>query len=196
MLDTRIKVIDSKSAAGAMGLVALNAAREAMMGSDVEQVSSRVENLISSVNMLAFLDTLYYVWKSGRVPRLAYLGSSLLKIKPLLELTQGDVRPIERLRTARRASQRMLELMRDDVRDSAIHATVMHGDDAEAADALRRRVEAEFDCKELFVSQFSPVMGAHTGPGLVGVAWWRELSDESTQQREALIGHTLPLSSR
>lgn len=192
----RIDVIDTESAAGGEGLLATEALRAARSGAGLDDVAATVKELIPRVRLLAFLDTLYYVWKSGRVPRLAYLGSSLLKIKPLLELTQGDVRPIERLRTARRASQRMLELMRDDVRDSAIHATVMHGDDAEAADALRRRVEAEFDCKELFVSQFSPVMGAHTGPGLVGVAWWRELSDESTQQREALIGHTLPLSSR
>lgn len=174
----RIEVIDTESAAGGEGLVATEALRIARTGAGLDEVAATVRALIPKVRLLAFLDTLYYVWKSGRVPRLAYLGSSLLKIKPILELSGGEVRPVERPRTARRAAERMLALMKEDVGAGPVHATVMHGNDAKTADEIRRRVESEFDCKEIFVSQFSPVMGAHTGPGLVGVAWWRETSDD------------------
>ena len=126
------------------------------------------------VRLLAFVDTLYYLWKGGRVPRLAHAGTSLLKLKPVFELAQGEANSLARPRTTRRAIERLVELMHDRVSSEAVHATVMHADAANAAEELRVRVESEFDCAELFVSEFTPVMGAHIGPGLVGVAFWCE----------------------
>jgi fatty acid-binding protein DegV len=68
----------------------------------------------------------------------------------------------------------MFELMHAGAGPGPLHAAVMHADVPEEAERLRRRVESEFACAELFVSEFSPVMGAHTGPGLLGVAFWTE----------------------
>ena len=62
--------------------------------------------------------------------------------------------------------------MRREVGEARVHATVIHADSAEAAERLRDRVASEFTCDDLFVSEFSPVMGTHTGPGLLGVAFW------------------------
>lgn len=169
-----IAVLDTESAAGGEGLIAMEAYRAAGRGAGLEEVEAAARAVASKVGLLAYLETLYYVWKSGRVPRVAYAGASLLKIKPLLELSRGQVRNVGRPRTASRATTRMLELMRQRVGSGAVHATVMHADAEAEAVRLRHRVDSEFECRDLFLSEFSPVMGAHTGPGLLGVAFWTE----------------------
>ena len=156
------------------GLIALEATRAARQGKGLHEVKSAVQNVMTRVRLLAFVDTLYYLWKGGRVPGIAHVGTSLLRIKPLFELAQGQVRSVARPRTHRRAMRRLLELVRDGAKPSPMHVTVMHADAAGAAEELRQQIEAEFPCEELFISEFSPVMGAHTGPGLVGVAFWNE----------------------
>ena len=85
---------------------------------------------------------------------------------------------LARPRTVRRAIERLLELVRRRAGTGRLNAAVMHGDAPENAELLRGRIESEFDCGQLYTSQFSPVMGAHTGPGLVGVAFWNERSEE------------------
>ena len=108
------------------------------------------------------------------MPRIAHTGTSLLKIKPLFELARGQVHTVARPRTHARAMRRLLELMHERVGEGWVHATVMHADAADAAEDFRRLVETQFRCRELFISQFTPVMGAHTGPGLVGIAFWNK----------------------
>ena len=174
LLEAKIAVLDTESAAGGEGLIAMEAWRAAQRGVGLEEVMAAVRVLVPKVSLLAFLDTLYYVWKSGRMPRVVYAGTSLLGIKPLLEMSRGEVRNVARPRTASRATARMIELMRQRVGAGPIHAAVLHADAGEAADRLRQRVSLEFPCKELFISEFSPVMGSHTGPGLLGIAFWSE----------------------
>ena len=130
--------------------------------------------VVPKVRLLAFLDTLYYVWKSGRVPRVAYVGTSLLRIKPMFQLSHGQIRNLARPRTTAKAIDSMLSQMQLQSGLGPVHAAVMHSDATEAAEKLSQRVETEFQCEELYVSEFSPVMGTHTGPGLLGVAFWSE----------------------
>ncbi len=170
----QIVVLDSESAAGAEGLIAMEAWRAARRGASIEEVRAAALAVVSKVSLLAFLDTLYYVWKSGRVPRVAHFGTSLLRIKPIFELLRGEIRTLARPRTAATATDRMLELMGRRIGPGPVHATVMHAHAGEAAELIRKRLDTEFRCEELFVSEFSPVMGAHTGPGLLGVAFWSE----------------------
>ena len=171
--DVAITLVDSRTAAGGEGLVALEALRTASQGGGLDDVASAAGRVIKRVTVIAFLDTLYYLWKGGRVPRIAHAATSVLRIKPVFELSRGDVRIVARPRTHRRAMERLVELMHARVAGrNGIHATVMHADAEEAADDVRRRIELDFDCEELFVSEFTPVLGAHIGPGLVGVAFW------------------------
>lgn len=167
-----IRVVDSRTAAGAEGLIALEAARAADAGADLEGVLSVVHGLVPRVNLLAFLDTLDYVSRSGRVPRLAALAGSLLGIRPLTELRLGEARMLERPRSRGRAMERLVDLMERRVGQRPVHATVMHAQAAEDAVDLCRRVRDRFDCREVFVSEFTPVMGAHLGPGLLGLAFY------------------------
>ena len=169
-----IRSVDSRSAAGGQGLIAWEALKEASTGSELGQVEERALQVRDRVRLLAYVDTLYYLWKGGRVPGIAHAGASLLKLKPIFELNQSDVRSLAKPRTAHRAREKMIELMAERVADSTVHAIVMHVAAFEDAEQLRRSVGERFECSELFVSEFTPVMGAHIGPGMVGVAFWTE----------------------
>ena len=172
--DTEISVIDTESAAGGEGLVALAACSAAARGESLADVAATAASVIRSVTLLALLDTLYFVWKSGRVGGLTYASASALRIKPVFELRRGEVTNIARPRTVRRAADKLMQLMRERAGRGRLHAAVMHGDSPDLADGIRREIESEFDCGEVYVTECSPVMGAHTGPGLLGAAFWTE----------------------
>ena len=170
----QVSVLDTETAAGGEGLVAVEAWRTAENSGGLAEVLATAQSVIPRVKLLACVDTLHYLRKSGRVPAIAQAGASLLRIKPIFELAQGSVRTVARPRTHRRAVRRLVELMRERVEPGRVHATVMHADAADEAEDLKRQVEAEFSCQELFISEFTPVMGAHIGPRLLGVAFRSE----------------------
>lgn len=170
--NVELEVMDSRSAAGAQGLIGLEAWRVANDGGGLAEVKAAAQDVMSRVRLLAFVDTLRYLWKGGRVPGIAHAGTSVLRIKPVFEMAEGKIKTVARPRTRQRAMERLLRLMRDRVDQGSLHATVMHADAYDSAVELRDQVERAFYCEELFVSEFSSVLGAHTGPGLVGVAFW------------------------
>ena len=167
-----VRILDSLTAVGAQGLIAWEAFKLAATGAGIDDVQSAVLDIRERVGLLAYVDTLYYLWKGGRVPGVAHLATTLLKIKPVFELDRSNVAQIARPRTAARAVSKLVELMKDRVDDGAVHAMVMHAQAREQARLLSDRIESEFECAELFESEFTPVMGAHIGPGMVGVAFW------------------------
>lgn len=169
-----IRVVDSEAAAGSQGLAALTGWRCVQRGASVQDAEDEVRMVIGRVRLLAFVDTLRYLRRGGRVPHLAHVGASLLRIKPLFELANGEVNTLARPRTRRIAIGRMMELVGERATAGAMHATVMHADAAEDAEEVRSGIEAGFQCAELFVSEFTPVMGAHIGPGVLGIAFWCE----------------------
>lgn len=170
--DFDLRVLDSQTAVGGEGLVAWESLKVAMTGSDIHQVQLAALNIRSRVRLLAYVDTLYYLWKGGRVPGLAHLAASLLKLKPVFELERSDVTQVARPRTGAHALRKVLALMHDRVGEGPLHAMVMHAQAPEHASSLSQGIDTEFECAELFESEFTPVMGAHIGPGIVGVAFW------------------------
>jgi len=172
--DTPIRVMNSNVAAGSQALVVLEAARHAAAGASLGEVEAAAARVAGTVRLIAYLDTLEYIWKGGRVPRIAVWASTLLDIKPVLELVAGRVNIVARPRSRRRANERLLADLRRDLRGQTGHVNVMHADAEEEAQALMDRIRRQFNCAELFLTQFHPFMGAHTGPGLVGVAYWVE----------------------
>jgi DegV family protein with EDD domain len=173
--DVVIEVIDCTTAAAGQGLVALAAARAAASGKDLDEVIKIASNVMERVNLFATLDTLHYLVKSGRVPQAAALVNSLLKIKPVFTLNHADARTVALPRTITSAMKRMLKLMEQKVvKGQPLHVAVMHADALDKAIALRDRIASQFNCTELFITEFTPVMGVHTGPGLLGVAFYGE----------------------
>ena len=172
--EVRIHVMDTKTAAAAEALLALEAARAAARGATLEEVVQVVNELVPRVYLVGFLDTLYYLGKGGRIPKVAAWVSTLLNIKPLLEFAHGSVRPLGRPRTTRRAVARLLAIMEKSLDGRPAHVIVVHAAAHQEAERLHGLVAQKFSCRELFVSEFAPVIGAHTGPGLVGCAFFAE----------------------
>lgn len=174
LADIKVQVVDSRAAAGASGLIALAAARWAAAGDTLDQVISKVNRLIPRVNLIAFLDTLAYLGRGGRVRKFEAWAGSLLSIKPLTELRLGEARMLERPRSRAKATERLLDIMRQRVGPRPVLVNVMEAAAVKDAQALSIRIQADFNCRELFISQFTPVMGLHTGPGLLGTAFYVE----------------------
>ena len=170
-----IEVLDCDTAAAAQGLIVLAAARVADSGGNLNEVKKTARNIMERVNLFATLDTLRYLVKGGRVPQAAALVNSLLKIKPIFTLNHGEAHTIALPRTIPGAVKRILKLMKQKVvKKQPLHVAVMHADALDEAVALKNRIASQFDCAELFITEFTPVMGIHTGPGLVGTAFYSE----------------------
>ena len=169
-----VRLVDSGTAAMGQGFAALAAARAAADGADLEEVAREAERVGRRAVVFAMLDTLEYLRRSGRAGRAVSLATSALKIKPILYLDGRGVNLLARPRTQRRAMQVMLQEMERRVNDRPVHVAVMHADAPAEAEQLRREVAARFDCVELYVTEFTPVMGSAAGPGVVGLAFYSE----------------------
>lgn len=174
MPSLQIQVLDSQSAAGSQALAALEAWRAAQQGATLARVEMHATRVTERVSLLAFVDTLRFLRRSGRVPLAAHIGASLMKIKPLFRLQQSQITTVARPRTRRTGVRRMLEIMREEVGSRTVHAAVMHADALDDAESIRQSIAEEYDCAELYISEFTPAMGAHIGPGLLGIAYWSE----------------------
>jgi DegV family protein with EDD domain len=160
----RIEVVDSTVSAGALGLVVLAAAGR-------EDVDTAVDAARAAVDAMRFwfaVDTLEYLRRGGRIGAAqAWLGGAL-KIKPILTL-DGEITPIERVRTSKRAFERMVEYLRARQADGADAWVVQHVQSPDVAARLIEQGHTIYGCDPAFVSEVGPVIGAHVGPGLVGV---------------------------
>jgi DegV family protein with EDD domain len=171
---TSIKVLDSQMATAAEGLVALAAAQAAKAGKSLAEVVKVAEEVRDKVTFVAFLDTIRYVYRSGRIPKIAALAGSVLNIRPLLTISSGVVRFKGAVRSRERGIEQMLKVMRDKVGQNPVHVAVMHAYALEEAQKLKEQVSSAFNCVELWISEFSPLMGYATGTGTLGLAFYPE----------------------
>ena len=164
----RIHVYDSRTGAGAIGLLVLVAARAAAGGASGAETIAEVERARDSLKIWFAVDTLEYLRKGGRIGAAAALLGSALQIKPILTLEE-EIRPVERVRTSRRAFERMVDYARERERDGAGAWVVQHIQDPETARKLVDECRQIFGSDPVFVSEIGPVLGAHVGPGLLGI---------------------------
>jgi DegV family protein with EDD domain len=169
-----IEVVDSNTVTATEGFVALAAARAAQAGKSLKEVVKVAEAVKEKVSMIAFMDTIRHVYRTGRIPKLAALAGSVLSIKPMLTVKDGVVRFLGVVRSKERGILRMLNVMREKVGESPVHVAVMHAFAREEGEKLKERVKAEFNCAELWLTGFSPVMGYATGTGTLGLAFYKE----------------------
>jgi fatty acid kinase fatty acid binding subunit len=164
----RIQVIDSTTAAGGLGFMALTAAKAARDGLDAAQVTERVAEARSQLKMWFAVDTLEFLRRGGRIGAASAWIGSTLKVKPILTV-ENEMTPIERVRTSSRAFERMADYLKQR-RDSGADAwCVQHINAPDQAAALVERCRELFDDEPTIVSEIGPVLAAHTGPGLLGV---------------------------
>ena len=177
MPDVAIEVFPSRGPALPQGFIAQEAARAAADGQDLAGVVEAARDMMGRVEALAVLDTLYYLAKGGRIPKAAAWAGFLFRIKPILEATD-DVRLLERCRTRKRALRRLLDIMRERTQGKRLHVNLMHADAWEEANRLKAEMLEAFDCVEFYLTDFTPVIGAHSGPGTLGVAFYADGSGE------------------
>jgi DegV family protein with EDD domain len=168
-----IEIMNSESATPSEGMIALAAARAAADGKDLPGVIRAAEEVKSRVKALILLDTIRHVYRSGRIPKIASTLGSALDIKPLLSVA-GEVHFKSMVRSRKQGIERMLQMMRDQLGNRPAHIAVTHAYALEEAEKLKERVAAEFDCAELWLSEFSPVMGYACGTGTIGVAFYSD----------------------
>ncbi len=166
----RVAVVDSRSAAGGVGAVALAAAAAARAGGDIDQVVARAELAVASVKIWFAVDTLEYFQRGGRIGRAGAWVGGALKIKPILSIVDDQVAPVERVRTERRAIERMIDYLRARHDDGADGWFVQHIRAPEQAEIVVAAGREIFMSEPLFVSEIGAVLGVYAGPGLIGVA--------------------------
>jgi DegV family protein with EDD domain len=164
----RIVVYDSRTGAGGMGLMALTAANAAENGASAAEAEARVNAARDELKIFFAVDTLDYLRRGGRIGAArAWIGTTL-KIKPILTLEE-EITPIERVRTRSRAFERMVDYGRQRHEAGADAWVVQHVQDPENAQRLVEACQPFFGSEPVFTSEVGPVIGAHVGPGLLGI---------------------------
>jgi DegV family protein with EDD domain len=164
----RIVLCDSLTGAGGMGLMVLAAAHAAEKGESATEAKERAEQARQTLKIWFAVDTLDYLRRGGRIGAArAWIGTTL-KIKPILTL-DNEITPIERVRTRSRAFERMVDYARQRQADGADGWVVQHVQDPENAERLVEACRPIFGSDPLFTSEVGPVIGAHVGPGLLGI---------------------------
>lgn len=167
-----VEVFDSQTAAAAQGLVALAAARVAAEGGNLKQVTQTAMEVRKKVQLFGMLENLHYVARTGRVPKVIAKVGSFLNIKPILTVSQGEAHLAAIARNKRQGLNLLLKEIEKEKGNGDLHVAVMHADALEWGKGFVEEISSTFNCAELFLTEFTPIMGFATGPGLLGVAFY------------------------
>ncbi|NPA26618.1 MAG: DegV family protein [Chloroflexi bacterium] len=166
-----VQVVDTRSTSVAQGWIALEAARAAEQGASLEEVVARAEAVRERMAIWFVVDTLKYLHKGGRIGGASRLLGTMLNIKPLLYFTpHGTIDALERVRTKRRALLRMVDLAIQHAGDRPVNVGITHADAEDTLRALEHELQRCLDVREWLRAPLSPVLGAHVGPGTIGLA--------------------------
>ncbi len=165
-----VRVVDTRSVAMAMGFGVLDGAHAAESGADVDDVADAVQRRVGSSSALFYVDTLDYLRRGGRIGAATALVGQALAVKPILELVDGHVAPLEKVRTSAKALARIEELVVERAAGRPCDIAVHHLDSAARAETLAGHLVARLADSRVLVSEVGAVVGAHVGPGMVAVA--------------------------
>ncbi len=169
---TRIEIVDSATATAAQGFIALASARASNEGKSLDEVMMLAQEMKDRVDLFYVLDTIKYVHRTGRVPRPVAEFGSKLNVKPLVTVKNGRAQILGLVRSTNRGIQSLLNIAREHINSRPVHIAVLHADAPAEAEQLRERFLSEFDCKELWTGEFSPLMVYATGKGVLGIAFY------------------------
>jgi len=165
-----VRVIDSRSTTMGLGQAVLAAAKVASEGKSIDAVEQAARDVCAKVKVLFVVDTLEYLHKGGRIGGASRFLGTALGLKPLLHINDGRVDGLEKIRTKRKAVERMLELAGEHSNGQPVHVSVLHAAAPKDAEALKSSVMERFDCIDLHIMDLSPAIATHVGPGTLGIA--------------------------
>jgi DegV family protein with EDD domain len=173
--EVKTRVVDSLSTSMGLGFIALAAARAAAAGRSVDEVVAVAEDMRDRVHVLFAVDTLEYLYRGGRIGGAKRLLGTALNIKPLLQLEDGCIEPLAQVRTKRKAVAQMLDIAEERLEGRPMaEAAIIDVDSPEEGDALAEQVKERFGISKVCRTTVSPVIGAHAGPGTVGIGFYAE----------------------
>ncbi len=170
-----IEVIDSRSTSVGLAFPVLAAARTASAGGNVAAATDAARQLVDHVHIYFTVDTLEYLHRGGRIGAAARLLGTVLNVKPILQVADGVIKPLTKVRTRRRALDRLVELVGEHVAPGdRVHLAIASMATADECTYLADHLRQTYRPVELIETGFSPVLGAHGGPGMVGVGCYVE----------------------
>jgi len=168
----KVTLVDSQSTAMALGFQALAAARAMDAGASLKECAALAEKAHERTGVFFAVDTLEFLHRGGRIGSAQRFIGSALNLKPILALKEGKVEGVERIRTKSKAHDRVLELVSEQVKGKPnIRLATLHANAAEDAKKLLDRAKVELSPVETLLTEVSPVVGTHAGPGTVGLAF-------------------------
>jgi len=177
--NVRVEVIDSRQTSLCYGWMAIEAARAALVGKTLDEIVRLVRDMIPITRMIQTADTLKYLYMGGRIGKAQHLVGSLLNIKPLIGMEDGVIVPLGHARRRLGAYRKIVEMMEKQVgHRGKVKVAFVHAAALGEAESLREMVEERLTCVEVLMAELSPALGVHTGPGTVGVCYFR-VSDRS-----------------
>ncbi|MGR6004125.1 DegV family protein [Bacillus cereus] len=171
-----LEIIDTKCASLGQGLVVLEVAKMAKDGASKEDILKRVDFLMSHMEHIFTVADLQYLVRGGRLSKVAGFIGGLLNIKPILNVEEGKLVPLEKVRGKKKVLSRIVDIMEErgkDLKGQTIGMT--HGDDLETAEALKSLITERFGCEVFIVNTIGATIGAHTGPGVITLFFLNEV---------------------
>lgn len=173
--DLQIELVDSRSASMGTGFQALVAARAARLGASPAEVLAQVEHVRETVQVLFVVDTLEFLHRGGRIGGAARFLGTALNLKPLLTVEDGRVEALEKVRSRRKSLQRLVELAAERLGGRPMgEVAVLDVDAREEADEVISQVVEQLNPRRVYRTAITPVIGAHTGPGAVGLIFYQD----------------------
>lgn len=175
IIDANIVVVDSRSTASIIGLIATACAKARRAGRSLDQTAALAKELATKTTLLALIDTLDFLRRSGRISGAAAAFGSLLSLKVILDLHEGKADAIEKVRTRERGMTTLQGLVEARTPPGTkIHAAILHANAPDRARLLGEWLQERYHCVEYWVDEAGPVLASHAGPGTVALGWYQE----------------------
>jgi DegV family protein with EDD domain len=165
--DKSIEVIDSQSLTTGFGLLVIEAAKLAKAGMGLPELMDKVKHMTKDIHMLGFFDTLKYLAQGGRIGQAKALMGSLLNIKPILTMKDGEILPVKQVRTRARATDCLCDFVRK--AKNIKNLSIIHSTTPDEAAMLAERLDDVFPKEKTIISQLGSALGVHGGPGILFV---------------------------
>jgi DegV family protein with EDD domain len=167
-----VEVIDSQFTTSLLGFIAVAAARAAAQEKNMDEVVAAARDVITKVKGFVALENADYLKRGGRIPQ--DVAEQIAKMRPVVTMREGVIELAGIIANHDEADEGLLQLMKANLTSTPLHVAVMHGDLPQKADKLWEKLKDRFDCAELWMTRLTPVLGVHSGPDTLGVAFYNE----------------------
>lgn len=170
--DVRIEVVDSQNVSLCQGWMVIEAARAALAGLSLDQITAAVKKMIPLTRMIQTADTLKYLYLGGRIGKAQHLVGSMLNIKPLIGMADGVIVPLGRTHSRGQAYQQMADMVADAIGNGRAKIAYVHAGAQREVEKIKGLVESKIEVVESFIAELSPALAVHTGPGTAGLCYY------------------------